>query len=76
MANKCDICEKKPSFGHSVSHSHKKTLHKWNPNIQTVRRVIKGTLIKLNVCTKCIKAKKPISIGVSLKKKEVNLNKK
>jgi large subunit ribosomal protein L28 len=58
MANKCDICGKGPSFGNSVSHSHKKTLHRWDPNIQTVRKVIKGTPTKLNVCTKCIKAKK------------------
>ena len=37
MAAVCDICGKKPSFGMNVSHSHRRTKRRWNPNIQRVR---------------------------------------
>lgn len=58
VASTCDICAKGPSFGKSVSHSHRRTSRRWNPNIQTVRTVIKGTPTRLNVCTSCLKAGK------------------
>ena len=37
MAAVCDICGKGPGFGKSVSHSHRRTSRRWNPNIQSVR---------------------------------------
>ena len=39
MAAVCDICGKGPGFGKSVSHSHRRTSRRWNPNIQTVHVV-------------------------------------
>ena len=35
MAAVCDVCGKGPGFGKSVSHSHRRTNRRWNPNIQT-----------------------------------------
>jgi large subunit ribosomal protein L28 len=58
VASVCDVCRKGPTFGNNVSHSHRRTRRRWNPNIQTVRAVIGGTPKKLNVCTSCIKAGK------------------
>ncbi|HVQ18380.1 MAG TPA: 50S ribosomal protein L28 [Actinomycetes bacterium] len=58
MAAKCDVCGKGPGFGNSISHSHRRTSRRWNPNVQTVRTVVKGTPTKLTVCTSCIKAGK------------------
>lgn len=58
MAAVCDICGKHPSFGKTISHSHRRTNRRWSPNVQTVRTVIKGTPTKLSVCTSCIKAGK------------------
>ena len=58
MASVCDVCRKGPTFGNNVSHSHRRTRRRWNPNIQTVRSVIGGTPKKMNVCTSCIKAGK------------------
>ncbi|GAA4571157.1 hypothetical protein GCM10023193_59400 [Planotetraspora kaengkrachanensis] len=58
VASVCDICAKKPIFGNNVSHSHRRTRRRWNPNIQTVRAVVEGTPKRLNVCTSCIKAGK------------------
>ena len=58
MASVCEICNKKPSFGMSVSHSHRRTRRRWNPNIQRVRAVINGSTKRIDVCTGCLKAGK------------------
>lgn len=59
MAATCDVCNKKPSFGHSVSHSHRTTNRRWNPNIQRVRVMVDGVTPKrINACTSCLKAGK------------------
>jgi large subunit ribosomal protein L28 len=54
----CDICAKGPGFGHNVSHSHRRTKRRFNPNIQRVRVVVGKTPKRLNVCTSCLKAGK------------------
>ena len=58
MASVCDICGKKPSFGMNVSHSHRRTKRRWNPNVQRVRVVVDGAPKRLHVCTSCIRAGK------------------
>jgi large subunit ribosomal protein L28 len=60
MAAVCDICAKGPGFGKSVSHSHRRTNRRWNPNIQTVHAVDRpgGNKKRINVCTSCLKAGK------------------
>ncbi|MEJ5914914.1 50S ribosomal protein L28 [Pseudokineococcus sp. 1T1Z-3] len=58
MAATCDICAKGPGFGHSISHSHRRTKRRWIPNIQRVRVVEGGTPKRRNVCTSCLKAGK------------------
>ena len=40
MASVCDVCGKGPGFGMSVSHSHRRTHRRWNPNVQTVRALV------------------------------------
>jgi large subunit ribosomal protein L28 len=58
VASVCEICGKKPGFGMNVSHSHRRTKRRWNPNIQRVRALVKGTPQRVNVCTSCIRAGK------------------
>ncbi len=58
MAANCDVCGKGPGFGNRISHSHRRTPRRWNPNIQRVRAVVNGTPKRLNACTSCIKAGK------------------
>ena len=58
MASTCEVCGKKPSFGMSVSHSHRRTKRRWNPNIQRVRAVVGGTTRRIDVCTSCLRAGK------------------
>ena len=58
MASVCEVCGKGPSWGMNVSHSHRRTKRRWNPNIQRVRAVVNGTPQRVNVCTSCLKAGK------------------
>ena len=58
MAAVCEVCGRKPSFGMQVSHSHRRSPRRWNPNIQRVRALVNGSAKRLNVCTRCIKAGK------------------
>jgi large subunit ribosomal protein L28 len=58
MAAVCEVCGKKPSFGMNISHSHRRTKRRWDPNIQRVRAVVDGAPKRLNVCTSCIRAGK------------------
>ena len=58
MASVCDICGKGPGFGNNVSHSHRRTRRRWNPNIQRRHATVDGTPKRVNVCTSCIKAGK------------------
>jgi len=60
MSQVCSVCGKHPSAGRNVSHSHRVTNRIIRPNIQTVRAVVGGTVKKVNVCTKCMKAGKVV----------------
>ncbi len=56
MASVCEICGKKPGFGMSLSHSHRRNKRRFNPNIQRIRVVESGTPKRRHVCTSCIRA--------------------
>lgn len=56
MSRRCDVCGKGPAFGNNISHAHNVTARRWNPNIQKIRVIVKGTHMRLNVCTRCIRS--------------------
>lgn len=58
MAAVCEICGKGPWFGKQVSHSHRRSSRRWDPNIQRLRIWKDGRTVKADVCTSCIKAGK------------------
>ena len=61
VAANCDVCGKGPGFGHSISHSHRRTKRRWNPNIQRIKALVGVAGVtpkRLNVCTSCLKAGK------------------
>jgi large subunit ribosomal protein L28 len=37
VSNVCQVTGRKPVFGNNVSHSHRKTRRRWDPNIQKKR---------------------------------------
>lgn len=57
MSAICQVTGRKPSFGKSVSHSHRRTSRRWNPNIQrkTYYLASEGRNITLNVSPKGMK---------------------
>jgi large subunit ribosomal protein L28 len=58
MSKVCSVCGKHPSAGRNVSHSHRVTNRMFYPNVQKVSAVVDGTVKRINVCTKCLKAGK------------------
>ena len=57
MSAICQITGRKPEFGKQVSHSHRRTSRRWNPNVQRRRYYLpsEGRTITLNVSTKGMK---------------------
>jgi large subunit ribosomal protein L28 len=63
MASVCDICGKTPGFGNKISHSHRRSRRRYNPNIQRLRIMVDGVPRRANVCAKCLKANKVTRVG-------------
>ena len=57
MSAHCQITGRSPGFGNTVSHSHRHTRRRWNPNIQTKTYYLRSQdrRIKLRVSAKGIK---------------------
>ena len=57
MSKVCQVTGKKPGFGKQLSHSHRRTNRRWNPNVQRKRYWLPSEKrwITLNVSTKGIK---------------------
>ena len=57
MSAICQVTGRKPEFGKQVSHSHRRTSRRWNPNVQRRRYYLpsEGRTITLNVSTKGMK---------------------
>jgi large subunit ribosomal protein L28 len=57
MSMVCQVTGRRPSFGNSVSHSHRVTKRRWNPNIQRQRFWLpsENRWVTLNVSAKGIK---------------------
>ncbi len=63
MASVCDVCGKTPGFGNTISHSHRRSRRRFNPNIQKRRVLVTGSPQKVAICTKCLKANKVSRAG-------------
>jgi large subunit ribosomal protein L28 len=51
----CENCGKKTAFGQSRSFSMKATKRTFRPNLQRVRVMEGGRLVRKTLCAKCIK---------------------
>ncbi len=58
MPKQCYVCEKKPLFGNTISHAHNVRSRKFNPNLQSVKIMEKGTIKRVKVCTRCLRSGK------------------
>jgi large subunit ribosomal protein L28 len=52
---KCEICGKTTAFGQSRSFSMKATKRTFRPNLQRVRVMEGGRMVRKTLCAKCIK---------------------
>lgn len=57
MSRRCDLTGTGPMFGHNVSHSNRKTLRRFNPNLQQVTLQSEGLRrsVPLRVTTRALR---------------------
>ena len=57
MSAICQVTGRKPGYGKSVSHSHRRTSRRWNPNVQRRKFYLpsEARTITLTVSTKGLK---------------------
>lgn len=60
MAKRCEICDKGPVVGRTISHAHNVSARRFEPNLQTVRAVVNGGVRRLRVCTRCLRSNKVV----------------
>ena len=60
MARRCEICDKGPVVGRTISHAHNVGPRRFEVNLQTVRAVVNGAARRMRVCTRCIRSKKVV----------------
>ncbi|MBN2433079.1 MAG: 50S ribosomal protein L28 [Acidobacteria bacterium] len=65
MSKVCDICGKKPMYGHNVSHAHNVTKRRFEPNLQKMKVLIDGDIRRIKVCTRCIRTGKVVKPPVA-----------
>jgi large subunit ribosomal protein L28 len=60
MAKRCEVCHKGPVVGRTISHAHNVGPRRFEPNLQTVRAIVKGATKRIRVCTRCLRDGKVI----------------
>lgn len=68
MATYCQVTGKKPAFGKTISHSHRRTSRRFNPNLQNKKYWVPslGRTIRLTVSTTGIKTIDKIGIDAAV----------
>ena len=59
----CYNCGKTKTVGMHVSHSHKRTLRDWKPNLQKTKVKVGKTVKTVLMWTKCIKTNKHAAVS-------------
>lgn len=58
MSKQCEICGKKSIKAAKLTFSHKQIVHTQEPNLQSVKVNMNGTVKRIKVCTSCLRAGK------------------
>ncbi|MFC5995172.1 50S ribosomal protein L28 [Pseudonocardia hispaniensis] len=66
MSRRCRLTGRQPGFGKRVSHSHRRTTRRWDPNIQTRRYWLptENRYVRLQLSAKGIKTVDKLGIEV------------
>ncbi|MEU0568946.1 50S ribosomal protein L28 [Nonomuraea sp. NPDC005983] len=64
MSAHCQLTGVRPVFGNNVSHSHRRTRRRWNPNIQNRRYWVpsEGRFVRLTLSARAIRTVDKIGI--------------
>ena len=63
MSDRCELCGKGRLVGNRVSHSNRKTKRVQRPNTQVLRARVAGKVVRLRVCTRCIRSGRVTKAG-------------
>ncbi|MFJ7899893.1 50S ribosomal protein L28 [Streptomyces sp. NPDC096198] len=68
MPAHCQLTGRQPGFGHRVSHSHRRTSHRFDPNVQRKRYWLpsEGRHVRLTLSVKGIKTVDVIGIEAAV----------
>ncbi|GAA3475192.1 50S ribosomal protein L28 [Nonomuraea roseola] len=68
MAAHCQLTGAKPVFGNNVSHSHRRTRRRWNPNIQHRRYWLpsEGRHVRLTLSARAIRTVDKIGVEAAV----------
>ncbi|HCF56378.1 MAG TPA: 50S ribosomal protein L28 [Myxococcales bacterium] len=58
MSFKCEVCGKGALVGNNISHANNKSKKRSLPNLQSVRANVNGSIKRVRVCMRCLKAGK------------------
>ncbi|GAA1078794.1 MULTISPECIES: 50S ribosomal protein L28 [Pseudonocardia] len=74
MAKRCDLTGREPGFGKSVSHSHRRTSRRWDPNVQTRRYWLaeENRWVRLTLSVKGIRTVDRIGVSAAVAKIRAN----
>ena len=74
MSRRCDLTGREPSFGRTVSHSHRRTSRRWDPNVQTRRYWFaeEGRWVRLTLSVKGIRTVDRIGVGAAVARIRAN----
>jgi large subunit ribosomal protein L28 len=66
MAQRCQLTGREPGFGRNVSHSHRRTSRRFDPNIQVKRYRFEGRTVRLKLSTDAIRTIDRIGIDAAV----------
>lgn len=73
MSRKCQLTGRGPTVGHKVSHSHKLSKKVWNVNLQKIRVLVDGKVVRMRVSTKAIKSGMIVKPPIRLRKRRAKV---
>jgi large subunit ribosomal protein L28 len=68
MSRRCQLTGREPGFGKSVSHSHRRTNRRWDPNIQSRRYWLasENRYVRLRLSAKGIKTADKLGVEAAV----------
>lgn len=74
MSRRCQLTGRQPGFGKAVSHSHRRTSRRWDPNIQVRRYWLAGEnrWVRLRLSAKGIKTVDRIGVDAAVARMRAN----